>query len=138
VVGLAVNASQPKLAISDEIESVQVPDRELAVVIGHELLDRYANEPFAEMSIGVIIMPPQEVESDFRHYKVSTDACKQARMLGIRGRVEAQIAYMARHAAPLTHPKANWRFNEFIMGIEGKTVTWLGVLDPQTARLKRR
>lgn len=120
-------------AMGDEIERIEVADRELAVAIAHHLLDKHAHEAFGETGLEVHIAPPKQPSSEepsgFRKYKVTPEARKQAQALGIRGDVEARVARMARMAARFTHPEANWRFQRFIMRIEHGTVTWIGLAD---------
>jgi hypothetical protein len=126
--------SEQEIAIGQEIETVEVPDRELAIAIAHHLMDKHAHEAIGETSLEIHVMPPEQLPSNkqpssFRHYKVSAEARKQAQTLGIRGDIEAQVARMARHAAPFTHQMANRRFDRFIMRVEHETVIWIGLTD---------
>jgi hypothetical protein len=94
------------------------------------------------MSLEIHVVPPEQLPfgkdpSDFRHYKVSAEARKQAQALGIRGDAEAKVARMARDAAPFTHPTANRRFQRFILRVEQDTVTWIGINDAHSSRRKR-
>jgi hypothetical protein len=128
---------EQELAIGQDIQTLEVGDRELAVAIAHHLLDKHAHEAFGNVSLEVHVLPPEQAPkepSGFRHYKVSAEARKQAQALGIRGDVEAKVARMARHAAPFTHPTANRRFERFIMRVEKDTVTWIGINDAASAR----
>jgi hypothetical protein len=128
----ALESSAHELAIGQEIETVQVPDRELAVAIAHHLLDKHAHEAFGKTGLEIHIVPPAQMPSDkepsgFRHYKVSAEARKQAQALGIRGDVETRVARMARRAARFTHPIANLRYERFILREEKGTIIWIGV-----------
>jgi hypothetical protein len=132
--------SEQELATGEDIETVGAPDRELAIVIAHHLLDKHAHEAFGTVSLEIHVMPPQRAPkepSGFRHYKISPEARKQAQTLGIRGEVEAKVARMARLAAPFTHPMANRRFERFIMHVEKDTVTWIGINDAGSSQQKR-
>ena len=135
----ALQSPEHELAIGQELETVQVSDRELAVAIAHHLLDKHAHEAFGKTGLEIHLVPPAQMPSDkepsgFRHYKVSDEARKQAQTLGIRGDVEARIARMARQAARFTHPMANLRYQRFIMRVEKDTITWIGIKDADTTR----
>jgi hypothetical protein len=135
-----LESPEQELAIGQEIETVEAPDRELAVAIAHHLLDKHAHEAVSKMSLEIHVVPPEQAPkepSGFRQYKVSPEAPEQAQRLGIRGDVEAKVARMARHAAPFTHPNANRRFERFIMRVDEDTVTWIGINDAASARRKR-
>jgi hypothetical protein len=137
----ALENAEHEVAIGKEIETVEVPDRELAIAIAHHLLDKHAHEAIGKMSLEIHVMPPEQLPSDkdpsgFRHYKVSAEARKQAQTLGVRGDAEAKVARMARHAAPFTHPMANRRFQHFIMRVENDIVTWIGINDAHAPRRK--
>jgi hypothetical protein len=136
-----LESPEQELAIGQDIQTVEVSDRELAVAIAHHLLDKHAHEAFGTMSLEVHVVPPQQAPSDkkpsgFRHYEVSAEARKQAQTLGIRGDVEAKVARMARCSAPFTHPKANRRFERFVMRVEQETVVWIGLVDTPRGRRK--
>jgi hypothetical protein len=138
----ALKSPEHELAIGEEIETVEVPDREFAVAIAHHLLDKHAHEAFGQTGLEIHIVPPAQMPSDkeasgFRHYKVSAEAYRQARTLGIRGDVEARVARMARRAARFTHPIANLRYERFIMRLEKDTVTWIGVQGVERTRRER-
>jgi hypothetical protein len=138
----ALKSPEHELAIGEEIESLQVSDRELAVAIAHHLLDKHAHEAFGSTGLEVHIIPPAQMASDkqpsgFRGYNVSSEARKQARTLGIRGDVETRVARMARRAARFTHPIANLRYERFIMRLEKDTVTWIGVQGVERTRRER-
>jgi hypothetical protein len=127
-------ASEEKPAIGEEIETVEIPDRELAVAIAHHLLDKHAHEAIGKIGLEVHVAPPKQPASNkepsgFRQFKVSAEARKQAQTLGIRGDIEARVARMTRIAAHFTHPQANRRFQRFIMRVEHGTVTWIGLID---------
>ena len=132
----SVESPEHELAIGQEIESLQVSDRELAVAIGHHLLDKHAHEAFGKTGLEVHIVPPAQMPSDkepsgFRHYNVSAEARKQAQTLGVRGDVETRVARMARRAARFTHPIANLRYQRFIMRAEKDAITWIGIKDAE-------
>ena len=88
----ALKSPEHELAIGEEIETLQVVDRELAVAIAHHLLDKHAHEAFGKTGLEIHIVPPAQLPSDkepsgFRQYKVSAEAYRQARTLVIRGDV---------------------------------------------------
>jgi hypothetical protein len=134
-----LDSPEQELAIGQDIETLEAPDRELAVAIAHHLLDKHAHQAFGAASLEIYVMPPQqapEEPSGFRQYKVSPEARKQAQTLGIRVDVEAKVARMARLAAAITHPTANRRFERFLMRVEKDTVTWIGLNDAGSSRRK--
>lgn len=53
----------------------------------------------------------------FREVNVTESAVRSARSVGLCGDVSKRIARMARRAAPVTHAKGNWRFDDFILNI---------------------
>lgn len=63
------------------------------------------------------------MSSEFRQFSVSDHAYAKGEMLGIDGDVEARIARMARRSAPCTHPNGNRRFEDFLLTVDGNTVT---------------
>jgi hypothetical protein len=135
----SIESPKHELSIGQEIETLEVADRELAVAIAHHLLDKHAHEAFGQTGLEIHIMPPAQLPSDkeragFRTYKVSAEAYRQARTLGIRGDVEARVMRMARRAARFTHPVANLRYERFIMRVEGDTITWIGIEDAASTR----
>ena len=135
-----LESPEQELAIGQDIQIVEVADRELAVAIAHHLLDKHAHQAIGKMSLEIHVLPPQQSPkepSGFGDYKVSAEARKQAQTLGIRGDVEAKVARMARHAAPFTHPMGNRRFERFIMRVEKDIVTWIGINDADSSRRKR-
>jgi hypothetical protein len=135
----ALKNPEEELAIGQDIQIVEVADRELAVAIAHHLLDRHAHEAIGTMSLEIHVVPPQQPSSNrepsgFGQYKVSAEARQQAQTLGIRGDVEAKVARMARQAAVFTHPMANRRFQRFILRVENDIVTWIGIIDARSSR----
>jgi len=135
----ALKSPEHELAIGQEIETLHVADRELAVAVAHHLLGKHAHEAFGQTGLEIHIVPPAQLPSDkersgFRNYKVSAEARRQARTLGIRGDVEARVTRMARRAARFTHPVANLRYERFIMRVEGDTITWIGIEDAASTR----
>lgn len=60
------------------------------------------------------------------NYRIAEGVLRQARKLGIFGNdVEAQLKRMAKLSAPITHEYGNRRFQQFLLTIEGDTVTRL-------------
>jgi len=68
-----------------------------------------------------------------RTYKISSGVMARAESLGIDGATaEARILQMAKQAARITHPDANYRFREYIMYIEKDgTVAMLDRMDAE-------
>lgn len=54
--------------------------------------------------------------------EVSEQAIAEARKAGIFGNVAKRLARMARRSAPLTHPKGNRRFDDFVLLVKDRTV----------------
>ena len=60
----------------------------------------------------------------FREVEVTPKAVASARQIGLAGDVTKRLTRMARRAAPVTHDKGNWRFEDFVLNIEeGKVLT---------------
>ena len=117
------------------LETVEAPDLDQAIAAAHALLDKHA-EQAGEYGLEIWLHPPQlphpeQERLGIRHYKLSPEARKQARAVGMRGRdLEMRIARMVRHAAPFEHRTANLRFRGIIMRVEDDTVTWIGLASP--------
>jgi hypothetical protein len=57
-----------------------------------------------------------------RLYWVSEEAQKQARELGIAGAVIKRLQRMAERSAPVTHPRGNRRFDDFVLELHDRTI----------------
>ncbi|MDG5496954.1 MULTISPECIES: hypothetical protein [Azospirillaceae] len=68
--------------------------------------------------------------SGFRQFKVTEEALKLARIAGMYGNVAERVATMARQSAPFTHPRANRRFQGFVLRIEGDSVIGIWRYNP--------
>jgi hypothetical protein len=132
---LGKRTERPQLtALGEIIATAQVPDREAAVAAAHRFLDEFAGEVRGAMSVAIEIAAPEQAVEDerqarLRSYKVSPEAMEQAKALGMRGDVEWELKGIAFHSEPYTHPRANRRYGNLIIRLEGLTVTWVGCAD---------
>lgn len=132
-----------EIEMTRELETVEAPDLQHALAAAHELLDRRAHEA-GEFALEIWMMPPQLPHADqerlgIKHYKLSAEARKQARAIGLRGRdIEARVARMVRHAVPFEHKIANLRFRGIILRVEDDTVSWIDLAIPPRRRRKPR
>jgi hypothetical protein len=53
-----LESPEQELAIGQDIQIVEIADRELAVAIAHHLLDKHAHEAFGMVSLEIHVMPP--------------------------------------------------------------------------------
>lgn len=58
----------------------------------------------------------------FREVEVTPEAVNAGRRIGLCGDIAKRIARMARRSAPITHDQGNWRFEDFVLEIEGGKV----------------
>jgi hypothetical protein len=143
ILGRKIEDPAKEETITRYLETVEVPDFERAVAAGHELLDKHALDT-GEFGLEIYLTPPQLPHADqerlaIKDYKLTAEARKQARAIGLRGRdLEARVARMVRHAVPFEHRTANRRFRGIIMRIEDDVVSWVGLAVPPRRRLKRR
>jgi hypothetical protein len=141
LIGSEIEDPAKEMQTTRELESVEAPDLHHAIAAAHELLDRHAHE-VGDYALEIYVTAPQLPHADqerlgVRHYKLSAEARKQARAIGLRGRdLEARVARMVRHAVPFEHKVANLRFRGIIMRVEDDTVTWVGLLIPPRRRRK--
>jgi hypothetical protein len=141
LLGSPIKDPAAEIDMTTELESIEAPDLEQAVAAAHTLLDRYAREA-ADLGIEIYLMPPklpypEQKALGLRHYRLSPEAYKQARAIGIRGPdLEARVARMVRYAMPYEHKIANSRFRGIILRVGDDTVTWVGLLIPPRRRRK--
>ncbi len=57
-----------------------------------------------------------------RLYRVSDQALRQAREIGIGGAVVKRLQRMGMRSAPYTHPDGNRRFDDFVLSVQGKEI----------------
>ena len=132
---LGKRTERPQLtALGEIIATAQVADREAAVTAAHRFLDEFAHQAHGAMSIAIEIAAPEQAVEDerqarLRSYKVTPEAIEQAKALGMRGDVEWELKGIAFHSEPYTHPRANRRYGNLIIRLEGLTVTWVGCAD---------
>jgi hypothetical protein len=117
------------------LEDIEAPDLEAAVAAGHALIDKYAREA-GDLGFEIWFMAPrhpypEQEQLGVPHYKLSAEARKQARAIGMRGGdLEARIARMVRHAVSFDHKVANMRYRGIAIRVEERTVTWIGLAVP--------
>jgi hypothetical protein len=93
-----------------------------------------------DLGVEIYLLPPEQPYADqerlgVRHYRLSANARKQARAIGIRGGdLEVRIARMVRHAAPFVDTAGNISFQGILMRVEDDTVTWIGPAIPPRRR----
>jgi hypothetical protein len=132
---LGKRTERPQLtALGEIIATVQVLDREAAVAAGHKFLDEFAGEVRGAKSIAIEInAPEQAVEEErqarLRSFRVSPEAMEQAKALGLSGDIEAHLQGVAFYSEPYAHPRANRRYGNFIIRLEGLTVMWVAFAD---------
>jgi hypothetical protein len=125
--------------ITRELETVVALDLEQAVVAAHALLVKDAQEA-GDLGVEIYLLPPEQPYADqerlgARHYRLSANARKQARAIGIRGGdLEVRIARMVRHAAQFVDTAGNISFQGILMRVEDDTVTWIGPAIPPRRR----
>jgi hypothetical protein len=138
---LARKTERPKgPALGQIVETAQVSDRQAAVGVGHRLLDQLAHEVRGAVSIEIHISGPEQAIEDerqarLRSIKVTPEAIEQAKALGMRGNVESRLRSMAYYSEPYDHPRANRRYDNFIIRLEDLTVTWVGFADDSSEPL---
>jgi len=128
----------PGVQLGQQINVVDVTDRAFAIAVAHHFLDRHAEEAAGPMSLEIHIHPPQRDLQDETVYAIGDEVIEQARKLGLGGDVEQQIRHMARDSVPHTHPRANRRFERFILRTEGNHITWIGPVDPPGGRRRTK
>jgi hypothetical protein len=142
ILGQKIKDPAKEETMTNYLETVEVPDFERAVAAGHELLAKHAHET-GEFGLEIYLTPPQLPHADqerlgIRDYKLTPEARKQARAIGIRGRdLEARVASMVRHAVPFEHHAANLRFRGIIMRVEDDVVSWVGLAVPPRRRRRK-
>lgn len=142
MVGRKIEDPAKEVTMTKELEGVEVPDLDHAITAAHELLDKHRDQ-VGEYALELWINPPQPPHADeerlgIRHYRLSAEARKQARAIGIRGRdLEARLASMVRHAVPFEHPIANLRFRGVIFDVQDDVISWVGLAVPPRRRRKR-
>ncbi len=63
-----------------------------------------------------------EVVQMHRLYRVSEEAQRQAREIGIGGAVVKRLQRMGMRSAPFTHPEGNRRFDDFVLLVQNKQI----------------
>jgi hypothetical protein len=139
LLGRPIKEPAKEIDMTQELESIEAPDLEQAIAAAHQLLDRHAHD-FGEFGLEIYVTAPQLPHADqarlgIRDYKLSAEARKQARAIGLRGRdLELRVARLVRHAVPFEHKIANLRFRGIVLRVEEDTVTWIGLLVPPRRR----
>jgi hypothetical protein len=60
----ALEDSDQERGFGEEIETVEVPDREIAVAIAHHLVDKHAHRAIGKTTLEIHIAPPRELPAD--------------------------------------------------------------------------
>jgi hypothetical protein len=134
---LEIEKPAPEEEVTKELEYAEAPDLDAALAKAHELLDKHAHEAGELDGLEIYLIPPELPHADqerlgIRDYKISAEARKEARKLGIRRDIKERLSRMVRHAVPFDHPDANLRFRGIMMRVEGDTVTWVGLALPRS------
>lgn len=72
-----------------------------------------------------------------RKFEISPTALAQARQVGLIGNLEARLAKMAKHGAPITHAEGNRRYERFIMRVEKGVLVSIVRFNPDTGEVIR-
>lgn len=64
-----------------------------------------------------------------REFTVTPSALDDARNIRMGGDPEKRLVRMARRSAPMTHEAGNRRFLDFILQVEGQSITGVSRLD---------
>jgi hypothetical protein len=143
LVGSKIEEPAKEVESTQELESIQAPDLDGAIAAAHRLLDKHA-ERVGEFALEIHLVSPQLPHPDqerlgIRDYKLTPEARKQARAIGLRGELEQRVGRMVRHAAPYEHKVANLRYRGIIMKVEDDTVSWIDlVVRPRRRRRKTK
>jgi hypothetical protein len=86
----------------EELESADVPDRATAIALAHQYLDKHAEEAAGRAGLEIHIRPPEAELFDPKVYEVPPETVAQARRLGLKGDVTAQIRRMVLEEATLS------------------------------------
>jgi hypothetical protein len=134
---LEIKNPAPEDEVTKELEYAEAPDLDSDVAKAHELLDTHVHQAGDLDGLEIYLMPPELPHQDqkrlgIRDYKITAEARKEARKLGIRRDIKERLSRMVRHAVPFEHPDANLRFRGIMMRVEGDTVTWVGLAIPRS------
>ena len=121
----------PGIEQGEELEAAEVPDRAAAIALAHQYLDRHAEEAVGRTSLEVHIRPPARELKDSSLYEVPPEVVAQARRLGLKGDVAAQIKRMVGEADLGTDGRGNLKTHQYLLRIERGVVTWIGETDTQ-------
>src|SRR3954470_17815945 len=108
----------PGIEQGEELEAAEVPDRAAAIALAHQYLDRHAEEAVGRTSLEVHIRPPA---NELRHaelYEVPAEVVAQARRLGLKGNVAAQIKRMVGEADLGIDERGNLKTHQYLLRIE--------------------
>ena len=140
--GFKIENPAKEVEMTRTLETVEAPDLDHALVAAHRMIDKYS-ERVGEYALEIWVHRPQLPHPEqgrlgVRDYKLTSEALKQARATGLRGRdLEARVARMVRHAAPFEHPTANLRFRGIIMRVEDDLVTSIELAVPPRRRRRK-
>lgn len=142
ILGRKIEDPAKEVETSRTLELVEAHDLDHAIAAAHELLDKYA-ERVGEYALEIWVNPPQLPHAEqgrlgVTDYKLSAEARKQARAIGLRGRdLEARLARMVRHSVPFEHRAGNRRFRGIVFNVQDDVVSWVGLAVPPRRRRRK-
>jgi hypothetical protein len=141
--GFTIEDPAKEVEMTHTLETVEAPDLDGAISAAHALLDKHA-EQAGEYGLELwlhapqLLPHPEQERLSIRDYKLTAEARKQARSIGLRGRdLEARVARMVRHAVPFEHHTGNQRYRGILLRVEDDVVSWLGLAVPPRRRRRK-
>jgi hypothetical protein len=140
--GFKIEDPAKEVEMTHTLETLEAPDLDHALNAAHALLDKHAGR-VGEYGLEVWVHAPQLPHAEqerlgIRDYKLTPEALKQARAIGLRGRdLEGRIARLARHSVPFEHRIANRRFRGILMRLEHDVISWLDLAVPPRRRRRK-
>ena len=127
---------EPGIEQAEVVEAAEVPDRTAAIALAHPYLDRHAAEAAGRTGLEVHVRPPEAELRDEGVYEVPAEIVAEARRLGLKGNVAAQIRRMVLDATLSIDGRANLQAGRYLLRVERDRVTWIAEAD--LARRRRR
>jgi hypothetical protein len=121
----------PGIEQGEEQEAAEVPDRAAAIALAHQYFDRHAEEAVGRMGLEIHIRPPAMQLRDTDLYEVPPAVVAQARRLGLKGSVAAQIRSLIQEADVSTDRRGNLQARGYLLRVERGVVTWIGETEAQ-------
>ena len=120
----------PGIEQGETLETADLPDRASAIELACEYIRRHAEEAVGRTTVDVRIAPPDFDRRGF-HYEVPPEVMAQARRLGLKGDVAAQIRSLIQEADVSSDGRGNLQACGYLLRIERGVVTWIGETDTQ-------